>query len=194
MLLLHPFRKPEFQDRPTVDWLDKVSIVAVAGLIVAAGGMLGNQQINKRHSDNRGEIDGGKGISYASQVEVDRQMYSAVTAYQDKGLHDEAIAELDRIAKNYPGNSLSYMYLAESYLAQGRLADAIRNYRRAVEMEPDYVDKRTTLFRGEELKDVVTEGILKLEREKKLKPKDDEVKQALKDVYYLQRRLAGGCE
>jgi tetratricopeptide (TPR) repeat protein len=177
-----------------VDRLDKISMVVVAGLIIIAGGMLGNQQINERRSENRGGVAGEERSSSASQMEVDKQIYAQVTVYQNKGLYAEAIAELDRIAKNNPENSLSYVYLAESYLAQGKLADSIRNYRRAVEMEPDYVDQRTPRFKGEKIKELVTEGIPKLEREKKLKPNDEEVKQALKDVYYLQRRLAGGCE
>jgi len=41
---------------------------------------------------------------------------------------------------------------------------------------------------------VVTEGREKFGREKSLKPKDKNVRKALEDVYYLQRRLAGGCE
>ena len=67
-------------------------------------------------------------------------------------------------------------------------------YRRAVEMEPDYVDERTPLFIGKDLKAVVEEGREKFGREKALKPNDEDVKQTLEDVYYLQRRLAGGCE
>ena len=177
-----------------MDWLDKISIVVVAGLLIVAGGMLGKQQIDEKGSENSAGIAGEAGDSYASQQEANQQIYASVIDYQKNGLHDKAIAELDRIAKTNPKNSLSYIYLAESYLAQGRLSDAIRNYRRAVEMNPDYVDARTPLYKGEELKKLVTEGIPKLEREKKLKPKDEEVKQALKDVYYLQRRLAGGCE
>jgi len=177
-----------------MDWLDKLSIAAIVGLIIIAGGMLGNQQINERRSENRAQVDGRETKSYASQMEVDKQIYASVITYQDKGLYAEAIAELDRIAKNNPKNSLSYIYLAESHLAQGRLSDAIRNYRQAVEMQPDYVDQRTPVFKGDEIKKLVTEGIPKLEREKKLKPKDEDVKQALKDVYYLQRRLAEGCE
>ncbi len=96
--------------------------------------------------------------------------------------------------KEHPEKSLSYVYLAQLYLKQGKLRDAIHGYRLAVEMEPDYVDERTPLFIGDEIKELVTEGREKFSREKALKPKDKEVRKALKDVYYLQSRLAGGCE
>ena len=177
-----------------MDWLDKISIIAIAGLVIVVGWMLGNHQINEKGSGNRGEITGEAADANASRVEANKRLYASVIDYQKKGLHDKAIAELDRIVKANPNNSLSYIYLAESYLAQGRLSHAIHNYRRAVEMNPDFVDPKAPLYKGDELKKLVTEGIPKLEREKKLKPEDEEVKQALKDVYYLQRRLAGGCE
>jgi hypothetical protein len=41
---------------------------------------------------------------------------------------------------------------------------------------------------------LVTEGREKFAREKALKPEDKEIKMALEDIYYLQSRLAGGCE
>ena len=177
-----------------MDYLDKISIVAIAVLIIVAGWMLRNERINEGRSTNPGVTGESEGDSYATQMETNKKIYAAVTSYQDKGLHDEAIVELNRIVKTHPENSLSYVYLAESYLAEGRLLDAIRNYRRAVEMNPDYVDRRTPAYIGDELKKLVTEGVPKLERERKLKPEDEDVKQGLKDVYYLQRRLSGGCE
>jgi hypothetical protein len=61
-------------------------------------------------------------------------------------------------------------------------------------MEPDYVDKRTPFFIGGKIKELVKEGLEKFGREKALRPKDKEVRRILKDLYYLQSRLAGGCE
>jgi hypothetical protein len=56
------------------------------------------------------------------------------------------------------------------------------------------MDKKTPLFIGHEVKELVKESLPKFGREKKLKPKDKTVRNALKDLYYLQRVLAGGCE
>jgi tetratricopeptide (TPR) repeat protein len=177
-----------------MDWLDKLSIVAIAGLTLITAGMLANQEITKRRLDNPGRADEGEKSSYSSQTEMDKQIFAEVTAYRKKGLYAEAIAEVEDIVKSHPEKSLSYVYLAQLHVEQGKLADSIHSYRRAVEMEPDYVDPRTPLFMGDEIKKLVKEGMEKLEREKTLKPKDEGVRQALKDVYYLQRRLAGGCE
>ncbi len=111
-----------------------------------------------------------------------------------QGLYAEVMAEMKSIMEKYPEKPLSYAYLARLNLKEGKLGESIHNYRRAVEMEPDFVDKRTPLFIGDEIKEPVREGMEKFKRERALRPNDEEVKRTLKDVYYLQRRLAGGCE
>ena len=177
-----------------MDWLDKLSIAAIAGLTLITVSMLANQEmITRRHDNAEGVAKGGED-SYALQMEMDKKIYEEVVSLKEQGHYPEAMAKLETIIKKYPEKSLSYVYLAQLYLEQGELRETIHNYRRAVEMEADYVDERTPLFIGNEIKKLVTEGREKFSREKALKPKDKEVRKALKDVYYLQSRLAGGCE
>jgi tetratricopeptide (TPR) repeat protein len=177
-----------------MDWLDKLSIVAIAGLSLITTGMLANQEITKRRQDNPGVGANGERGSYTLQMELDKKIYQEVVTYQKQGGHAEAIAKLKEIVKTYPEKAQSYVYLARSHVKQGNLGDSIRSYRRAVEMEPDYMDRRTSRYIGDEIKELVEEGREKFGREKALKPKDKEVGKTLEDVYYLQRRLAGGCE
>jgi len=188
------FKGQEYHGEWIMDWLDKLSIAAIAGLTLITIGMLANQEIVKRREENPGVVAKEEKGSYILQMEIDKKLYQEVTSYKKQGLYTKAMAKLKDIMKRYPEKSLSYVYLAQLYLEQGELADSIHNYRRAVEMEPDYVDERTPLFIGDKIKELVTEGREKLGREKALKPKDREVRKALKDVYYLQSRLAGGCE
>ena len=132
--------------------------------------------------------------AYAAQIEADKKIYEAVTSAIEKGLYGEAETKLEGIMQKHPNKPLSYIYLAQLDLKQGRLGDSVHNYRLAVEMQPDFVDKKALLYQGEAITKVVKEGTDKFQREQKLKPDDKNVKQALKDVFYLQRRLAGGCE
>lgn len=177
-----------------MDWLDRLSMVAIGAFVLVTLGMLANQEILKRRHHNPGSEAKEAVRSYALQMEADKKIYKKVNTLKEQGLYADAIARLEDIMQSYPDKALSYVYLAQVLLKQGELGDAIRNYRRAVEMEPDYVDERTPLFIGNDLKAVVEEGREKFGREKALKPDDEDVKRALGDVYYLQRRLAGGCE
>ena len=178
-----------------MDRLDKITIAAIAALAIATVGMLSNREISKRqHGHNPGSESEGEKNSYALQIEMEKKIYQEVASYQKQGLYTEAMAKLEDVIKKYPERPRSHVYMAQLHLKQGKLADTIRDYRRAVEMEPDYVDERTPLFIGNEIKGLVEEAREKLGREKKLRPKDETVKIALKDIYYLQSRLAGGCE
>ena len=177
-----------------MDWLDKLSIAAITGITLITMGMLANQQIVKRRQNNPGVAAKEEKGSYAVQMEIDKKIYQEFVSYKKQGLHTEAMTKLKDIVKRYPAKSMSYVYMAQLYLKQGKMGDSIHYYRRAVEMEPDYVDERTPLFIGDEIKELVEEGRVKFGREKALKPKDNVVRKALQNVYYLQSRLAGGCE
>jgi tetratricopeptide (TPR) repeat protein len=175
-----------------VDWTDKLSVAAISGLTVITLVMLGNNEISRRGNNTGLQVD--EGVAYAAQMEADKKIYEEVVSYNEKGMYSEAMTSLKGIMETHPGKSLSYVHLARLDLKQGRLSDSIHNYRRAIDMEPDFVDEKAPLFLGQEITGVVKEGIDKLQREQKLRPKDEGIKGALKDVYYLQRRLAGGCE
>jgi len=188
------FKGQESHGEWIMDWLDKLSIAAIVAITVIAIGMLANHEIIKRRHDNPGTEAKNEKSSYALQMETDKKIYQEVASYKEQGLYTEAMAKLEDIRKKYPEKPMSYVYLAQLYLEQGRLADGIHNYRRAVEMEPDYVDERTPLFIGDKIKELVIEGREKFGREKALKPEDKKVMKTLKDIYYLQSRVAGGCE
>jgi cytochrome c-type biogenesis protein CcmH/NrfG len=177
-----------------MDWLDRLSLAVAAVVVLTAIGMLTDQEIAKRRHDNPEGRAETADASYAQRMEADRKTYQEVASHVEQGLYKEAMAELKEIVKEDPERSLSYVYMARVYLKQGNLADGTHNYRHAVEIEPGYVDKKTPLFLGDELTKLVAEGREKFGREQMLRPNDKGVKRALEDIYYLQRRLAGGCE
>jgi tetratricopeptide (TPR) repeat protein len=177
-----------------MDRLDKLSIAAIAGFTLIIVGMLVNHEVTGTQQHNPGLAVKVQPDAHTLQIEMDKKIYQEVISYKNKGLYAEAMAELRDVMARYPERPRSYVYLAQLYLEQGKLGDAIHHYRQAVETEPDYVDERTPLFIGDKIKAVVTEGREKFAREKALKPKDKKIKMALQDVYYLQSRLAGGCE
>jgi tetratricopeptide (TPR) repeat protein len=125
---------------------------------------------------------------------LNAKIYQDVISLKEQELYDEAMTKLQEVMEAYPGKAQSYVYLAQLSLKSGKLADSIHNYRLAVENDPDYMDKKTPMFIGHEVKELVKESLPKFGREKELKPNDKEVRNTLEDLYYLQRVLAGGCE
>ena len=178
-----------------MDRFDKFNITLIVLISLITIGMLVNQEITERRQGNPG-ADGKaeKERYYAEQMALNAKIYQEVISLKEQGRDDEAMTKLQEVMKTYPGRSQSYVYMAQLSLKSGKLADTIHNYRLAVENDPDYLDKKTPLFIGREIKTLVTESLEKFGREIKLKPNDQTVRNVLQDLYYLQRRLAGGCE
>jgi len=70
---------------------------------------------------------------------------------------------------------------------------AVLEYKEAVDLNPDYLDKQTPFFQGRKIEVAVREALSVIERNIEKNPKDASMKKYRKDVYYLQRRVAGGC-
>jgi tetratricopeptide (TPR) repeat protein len=177
-----------------MDRLDKFNIAIIVLISLVTIGMLVNREITEKRQGNHEAAAAEKAIYYAEQMALNAKIYQEVISLKEQELNDEAMTKLQEVMKAYPGRSQSYVYMAQLSLKSGKLADTIHNYRLAVESDPDYLDKKTPLFIGREIKALVSESLEKFGREVKLKPNDKAVRNALEDLYYLQRRLAGGCE
>ena len=177
-----------------MDRLDKFNITILVLICLITIGMLVNQEILKRRQGYYEAAAAEKARYYAEQMALNAKIYQEVITLKEQELYDEAMTKLQEVMEAYPGRAQSYVYMAQLSLKSGKLADTIQNYRLAVEKESDFLDRKTPLFIGHEIRELVTESLEIFGREKKLKPNDKAVRNVLEDLYYLQRRLAGGCE
>ncbi|MFW8602103.1 hypothetical protein ACOHYD_11570 [Desulfobacterota bacterium M19] len=97
----------------------------------------------------------------------------------------------DLLQKDYPYEGEVYMLKGDVMLHLQRPIAAMRQYRQAVDLNPDFLDRNTSLFRGEQIKNTVAEAQTLIEREVKAgSAKAAGDKQVL---YYMLRKIAGGC-
>ncbi len=112
--------------------------------------------------------------------------FAAVLAARDAGNTEQALLELrERAARGpYPGYA-SYL-LGELAYAEGAYPAAVGQFRTAVEREPGVGDRRAAFRAGAKI----------LQRLEDLRrgPWAGRGPAEIPDLYYLQRRLAGGCE
>jgi len=178
-----------------MDLIQKLSIAALIVLTTVTAGMLIRHQVlSQRLTGDSGSHKAALQESYDLIIADNAATYSEVITLSRQNKISQALEKLEQIITAHPKNSMSSVYLARLHYQQGKIAAAIHSYRMAVDSEPDYVDEKTPLFLGSEIMDLITEARGKLKREKKLKPNDAGINLALEDVYYLQRRIAGGCE
>jgi len=179
----------------TMNLIHKLSITALILLSLITTGMLIQHHIS---TQNQQGAAGKQGVDlqkyYEERIAKDTEIYSDFVILLKEKQYSAAKEKLKEIKAAHPKNPLSSVYLAQLQYEQGQIASAIHSYRLAVDSEPDYVDKKTPLFIGDKIMNLITEARSKLSRENKLRPGDKAISLALEDVYYLQRRIAGGCE
>lgn len=178
-----------------MDLINKLTITALLALTVVTASMLVQNHLTVTSMQGTvadTKIDLQK--FYAEKIAADTVLYATVIQLLEEKRYVQVEEQLLEIEKSHPDNSKSMIYRAKLQYEQGEVAKAIHNYRLAVKKTPDYVDKKTPLFIGNKIMAVISEARGKLLREKKLKPGDMSIRVALEDIYYLQRRIAGGCE
>jgi len=104
---------------------------------------------------------------------------------------EAALTDLrDRYSGRYEVWSLSGRY----WESVGDEPGAIMDYARAVQLNGDYLDDRSSIYLGGRIQRLVDRSFVSLTERKRDQGLTGEEKNLLKTVYFLRRRLAGGCE
>ncbi len=124
--------------------------------------------------------------------EVERAIKRCSVFYKEKK-GDELIDLSKKIIGTNSKESFGYMYLARGYTLKEDYPGSLANYRKAIEMNPDFVDKTSPDKIGKTDLIPLVRKVILLSRTPAFK-KINNYKATMKNLYYLQRRLAGGCE
>jgi tetratricopeptide (TPR) repeat protein len=111
----------------------------------------------------------------------------------DAGKDKKAIDQLTKFVVSNPDIAEPHVLLAKANASLGDYATAIREYKKAVMMDPEYADQNSDKYIGKGIKSVLNHGWAPCEIT--LTPaKNDAARAAVKeDAAYLVRMLAGGC-
>jgi len=111
----------------------------------------------------------------------------------DAGKTQKAIDQLTQFAAVNPDIAEPHVLLAKAFASRGDYANAIRQYKTAVVMDPEYADLNSDKYIGKGIKSVLAHGWAPCEIT--LNPeRNDAARAAVKDdAAFLQRMLAGGC-
>ncbi len=126
------------------------------------------------------------------RIARERQQVAFLLDKEGAGKAEEAWEEGLAVASRLEGNSQFHLFLARGYRERGMLGPSISEYRKAVEINRDYTDRRSPHYHGKALRSLVREarGIY-LE---KGRPRAGLANAAVvRDLFYLERSLAGGC-
>ena len=170
-------------------WIALIALAGALVVIVATSSRPGEQSGNKA-LDQALE----RALVYQSRVALIRELYGPVETLVKAGQDQAALLKLTEIEKTYPGEAHGQMLKGEIQARLGALDEAVASYAAGVKLRGDYVDKENPLSRRNEIGKVVEKGLQTVSARLALHPDNRTAKATMKQLYYLQSRLAGGCE
>ena len=174
------------------DRFDRLLVVAVVVVLLAVGGLLWNQG----QADSAPQVDRALEQSIAARARLAffEQTYAPVVALQQAGKDQEALFKLKELDRRYPGEAHGDILRARSLQRVGALPEAIAAAVRAIRRNGDYVDRNSPFSQRPLIQGLVDAGLKQFGPQVRRGADNPSLATALKDVHYLQSRLAGGCE
>lgn len=112
--------------------------------------------------------------------------YAAIRAALAEGRDDEALLALRDWARRGPYPGYAWFLLGEAAYHEGAPAAAVGHWRKAVEADATVADRAAAFGAGR--------AIARRLAELREGPWAENPPPEIRDLYFLQRRLAGGCE
>ena len=175
-----------------MDWLDRLSIWGIVILIISSfaliSGHMGEARLQRSLQQQKAASaePAATGGEIASQVKLIRSLMDAGNLAKAEPLAEEMI-------RKHPYEGEARMAMGDVYMRKQESVRGVLQYKEAIDLNPDYLDKKTSLFQGKKLKVAVREALDEIEAGLARNPADEKLKNDRKTIYYLQRRIAGSC-
>lgn len=173
-----------------MDNLDKISILFLI-VLVASLVLLGMDYQGEAESGVKRAAAVNRNITGISEIPDSKiKMLRGLIAGNNIG---KAEVLLEGMLKKYPYEGEPYMLMGDIMMRKQDPVAAIYSYKEAVDLNPDYVDKKAALFQGRKMKVAIDEAKESINAAISKNPGDRKMKTARKTMYYLLRKLAGSC-
>ncbi|GEM_PF-849485 len=178
--------------RDRFDRLCILGLVLVAGalvaLLVTAGPSAGRQ--NDGGVERRVEQE----MLAQARVAFLERHYGTVVSMRDRGELQSALLKLEELERQLPGEPHGALLRGEILHRMGLVDRSISSLALAVRGNGDYIDPASPLNQRDLIASVAGQAVPLLRDRLRGQPDDRQAVAVLKDAYYLQSRLAGGCE
>lgn len=174
-----------------MDWLDRISLWAIVLLVIGSSalisGHLGEARPERSLLQKTDEAPGGMPkAEIGERVRLIRNLMESDNPGKAEAMGRELL-------QGHPYEGEAHMVMGDVFMRKQEPVKAVLEYKEAVDLNPDYIDKKAPLFQGKKVKVAVAEALTEIEKRLRLNPSDAAAKQDRKAVHYLQRKLAGSC-
>lgn len=181
-----------FPDLKNLDGLDKGSLLAVVLLVCALVVVLLLPASEELSSSPRNRRSGSQVVTVSAEalnrIAVARKLVTNNTL-------DQAEEILAGLMKEMPYEGAPYMLMGDILVRRDQPIQAMLQYRKGVDLNPDFLDKKMTdVFQGKKIKLLLNEVKIAIDAEVESGTVDRETISMHKDVlYYMLRKIAGSC-
>lgn len=123
---------------------------------------------------------------YTAKIKIAKQLLAAGNMEKLGPLVDELIGA-------NPYQAEPFMILGDYHLRRQEAVGAMHAYRQAIDLNLDYLEKKSPLYQGKKIKNVVAEAEGEIRGGLAAVPGNPVLKAAREEFYYMLRKLAGGC-
>ena len=178
------------------DTIDKILWALLAITLVTLAALLVLKNPQRSGAGTGGSIDKAveREISYQARVALLQKLYGPVEQLRKEGQLQAALLKLDELGRSYPGEAHGSILQGEILLESGAFDEAVASFVRGVKLNGDYVDAKSPLSRRDHIERLVDRGMGSLKERISASPSNSSLATVQKNLFYLQSRLAGGCE
>ena len=172
-----------------MDRLDRITLSALFMVALVMGGLfIGHKPTQDSQAMRRTVRSGPQMVNADLQkkMQVASDLLLAGNLEKAEGL-------LHSMAEQFPYEGHVYMLLADLYIHRQQPILAMLEHRKAIELNPDFLDKKTADFQGKKIKNNVEEAQTMIEEGQLREPQAEKWREYRKALYYMQRRIAGSC-
>lgn len=176
--------------RDHFDRLHWLLLAALIGTTLYLLAFSGSDGATVRKQDKRLEL----ALQEKARAAFLLETYAPVEELIAAGRLSEALLKLEELERDYPGEAHAAILRGGLLIRQGAIVEGVRAYVLGVRQNGDYIDNRSLLGRHAEISSLVADRLPEVKARVDQAPQSASWNWALKDLYYLQSRLAGGCE
>lgn len=173
--------------------LQQWGVLAVAALALL--GLLLGSDVSRRaeHADSVERVL-QRELDWQARAGLLQKLYGPVDALRQGGQLENALLKLDELERTYPGEAHGAILKGEILAGMGALEQSAASFAAGVRRNGDYIDRNGPLSRRRQIEKLVERALPEVAERAALNPSNRTLTAALKDLRYLQSRLAGGCE
>ncbi|GAB4343600.1 MAG: hypothetical protein Kow0089_19490 [Desulfobulbaceae bacterium] len=173
-----------------MDSLDKLTILGIAALVIYTAVLLFSTD-----DQVRAGMDEKKKAAVAVHVltpELETKIRTARSLLQQDNL-DKSMSLVESLLSQYPYEGELYLLRGDILVRRQQPVAAMYEYREAISLNPDYLDKKTPRFQGKKIKNTVEEAMTAIQAGLVRDPGNSKLKADREVVYYMKRKIAGSC-